>query len=311
MVQRKSTLKYTLAVFIAAAVVLGLGLLAYAYFSQPQQTGQTTEPVASKRVVAAGDIVCSPSTTRTSTTCQDAATATEAAKLNPDAVLLLGDLQYDSGKLANFNSTFNETWGKLKGISYPAPGNHEYATTGAVGYYDYFGDRAGDRTKGYYSFNLGAWHIISLNSNCSKIDGCDESSLQGQWLKADLQNNTATCTLAFWHHPAATSGRYFGSSELDAGKALWQQVEDKVDVVLNGHDHLYERFAPNNGTTQFTVGTGGRSSYGETATAPLSQKIIENTFGVLVLNLNAETYNWQFIDTEGSVLDEGSQDCVN
>ncbi len=315
MARPSSSLKYTITASMVTIVVFGLAAWAYTYFTQPTPAGnveQVPHLVDSKTVIAAGDIACSPSTGHAPGTCEQAATASIAEQLKPDAALLLGDLQYDNGRLADFNSAFDPTWGKLKSISRPAPGNHEYGTNGASGYFDYFGDIAGDRSKGYYSFDLGAWHIISLNSNCTSIGGCDESSAEGKWLKADLSNNNAACTLAYWHHPAFSSGRYaHNQKELSGGETLWQQVAGKVEVVLNGHDHLYERFAPRDGTVQFTVGTGGRSHYNKVNADALSQKIIDNTFGVLSLNLNANSYRWQFIDIAGNALDEGHATCAN
>lgn len=309
----KSSLKYTLIASLLSLAILGCATLVYDYLTRPIQPGKVTEvPPASdtKQVVAAGDIACSATTGHAPNSCQHAATASIAEQLKPDAVLLLGDLQYESGRLADYNNNFDPTWGKLKAITYPAPGNHEYETTGAAGYFDYFGDRAGDRSKGYYSFNLGDWHIIALNSNCSKIGGCDTGSPQGKWLADDLTKNTTVCTLAFWHHPAMSSGKYADSQpNLQLGRALWDQVAGKANVVLNGHDHLYERFAPANGTTQFTVGTGGRSHYAKTTLQPNSQKIIEDTYGVLHLNLKVSSYTWRFVGVSGETLDQGQSSC--
>lgn len=309
----KSSLKYTIAASLVSILLFAAGAWAYSYFTAPTQPGivEQTPPVAnSKTIVAAGDIACSPTVGHAPDTCEHAATASIAEQLKPDAVILLGDLQYDNGRLADFNNAFEPTWGKLKNISYPVPGNHEYGTQDAAGYFDYFGSKAGERGKGYYSFDLGAWHIISLNSNCTYIGGCDESSPEGQWLKADLGATTKSCTLAFWHHPAFTSGKYAtNASQLALGKALWQQVEGKVDVVLNGHDHIYEHFSPRNGTAQFTAGTGGKSHYNKSTATDLSQKVVDNAFGVLEFNLKANSYSWRFVGIDGSTLDEGQQTC--
>lgn len=279
----------------------------------------------SHKIVAVGDIVCDPGDpyrlVKNLGYCQEEATYQLAAKNNPDAVLALGDLQYNDGTLDKFQSRFDKSWGQLKSITYPAAGNHEYGTTNAAGYFSYFGSRAGEPGKGYYSFDIGAWHFIALNSNCAQVGGCGEGSPQLEWLKQDLAaNSSQTCTAAFWHHPRFTSGNYStDSASRNLSSAFWTElVKSKADVVLNGHDHIYERFAPQNsageadqkGPQQFTVGTGGKVLYKKKVVAPNSEVIIDDSFGVLVMELYTKAYRWQFISADGKTLDSGTQKCA-
>src|SRR5213075_2472750 len=162
-----------------------------------------------------------------------------------------------------YRAAYDPSWGRLRSVTYPTPGNHEYHISGAVDYFAYFGERAGDPKRGYYSFDLGAWHIIALNSNCVHVAGCGKSSPQERWLREDLKQNTGRCMLAFWHAPRFSSGLHGGSAET---AAFWSDLyEAGADVVLTGHDHDYERFAPqtptkilnkNHEIRQFVVGTG-------------------------------------------------------
>lgn len=285
----------------------------------PTATSTPVPPTATPTgvvVVAAGDIAC-PSSTPTTNTCRQGATASLIGNIGAAAVLTLGDNQYDNGELTNFNNFYGPSWGRYKGITYPAPGNHEYNTTGATGYYGYFGSRAGDPNQGYYSFNLGNWHIIALNtnSNCVAIS-CAAGSAQEQWLQADLAANTAQCILAYWHHPRFTSGTGHGSNlnVTPFWNALYQYG---ADVVLGGHVHNYERFAPQtpsgaadpaNGIRQIVVGTGGKSLYSSGAAIGNSEKQLA-TFGVLKLTLKSGSYDWEFVAENGSVLDSGSGTC--
>lgn len=320
-----ANIKHTLITSAICVVIVALALAGYSYISRPNTAGNvgpdsTTPQPSATRIVAVGDIVCSPLRANAPGDCNHQATLNIAQQLKPDAVLLLGDLQYDDGSLATYQSAFAPTWGTFGDKLHPAPGNHEYNTAGASGYYDYFGAQAGERGKGYYSFDLGKWHIVALNSNCSAVGGCGESSPQGQWLKSDLTANQAACTLAFWHHPAFSSGRYSGKTDqLQLGASFWPSlIAAKADVVLNGHDHLYERFAQLNATgqpnptgiRQFTVGTGGRSLYKITNPLAGSEKRIDTTYGVLALDLFGKAYHWKFVGIDGSVLDQGSGLCI-
>ena len=256
--------------------------------------------------VGAGDIAnCSRS--------QDESTAKLLDNIS-GTVFTTGDNAYPDGTLSQFNNCYGPTWGRHKSRTKPVPGNHDYHVSGAAGYFDYFGAAAGDRTKGYYSYNLGAWHIIALNSEITQSAG----STQEKWLRADLAANPKTCTLAYWHKPRFSSGQH---GNIAASQALWQALYDYgADVVLNGHDHTYERFAPQNpngqadatrGIREFVVGTGGASLYSFTSNQPNSQARNNTTWGVLKLTLHSTSYDWQFIPIAGqSFSDSGSANCV-
>lgn len=235
-----------------------------------------------------------------------------------DAVLTMGDNQYNDGTLSAYNQYFDKTWGKFFDKIYPVPGNHEYNTSGAKGYFDYFGARAHDPKKGYYSFDLGAWHLIAINSNseCGAI-ACDAGSAQEKWLRADLAAHKQKCTLAYWHHPRWSSGQHGNSAEMgDLWKALY---EFDADLVLNGHDHDYERFAPQNpkgeaddqrGIVELVVGTGGTGFRDMPNKAKNSVKKNHDTFGVLELVLKADGYDFEFVGKAGSTFtDKGSGKC--
>ncbi len=237
-----------------------------------------------------------------------------------DGVLLLGDNQYESGALSDYNKYFEPTWGRFKSITYPVPGNHEYGTSNASGYFSYFGSRAGEATKGYYSFDLGDWHLIGLNTNdnnCGFVS-CDASSAQVAWLKADLAQSTKKCTLAFWHHPRFNSGAAHGN--FVGAQAIWDALYAAgADVVLNGHEHIYERFDPQDpsavadaqkGIRQFTVGTGGREVYSVGTVRPNSAVRRNDTYGILKMRLKVDSYDWEFVPIDGSTFsDSGTGQC--
>ncbi len=274
-------------------------------------------------VVAAGDIACDPTADAgynggdgTADRCHMKATAAVAESLRPDAVLVLGDLQYNTGEYEEFLESYGPSWGRLKSKTYPIPGNHEYDTKNAAGYYKYFGSRAGDPAKGYYSFDLGDWHVVALNTNlaCSVVS-CAAGSAQERWLRADLAATDKKCVLATMHHPRYSSGRHGGYS---SSAALWKALVDGgADLVLAGHDHHYERFAPQDasgrkasgGLRQFIVGTGGKSVYAVGSPRANSEKIIGNTYGVLEIKLGQIAYDWAFVDEAGKRLDTGTASC--
>src|SRR3989344_5203431 len=234
----------------------------------------------------------------------------------PGTVFTTGDNVYENGTIDEFNNCYDPTWGRHKARTKPAPGNHEYNTAGATGYFSYFGTEAGDPTKGYYSYDLGAWHIIVINSNCSSIGGCTSSSPQAQWLRNDLANHPNYCTLALWHHPRFSSG--VSSTRT---KALWQALYDyNADLILAGHAHLYERFAPQTpsgvldtqrGIREIIVGTGGRSHDSNVIqNAANSESFNSDTYGVLKLSLRSNDYSWQFIPEAGKTFtDSGTGVC--
>lgn len=268
-------------------------------------------------MVAAGDIACDPEMVATSRSdlCQSDATAQLIEALAPAAVLTLGDNQYKNGDSVAFEQVYETTWGRFKARTYPSVGNHDYYS-GGEGYFSYFGARAGEPSKGYYSFDLGAWHLIALNSNCSEVGGCGADSEQGRWLSADLAAHGAKCTLAFWHHPRFSSGSHGDSSA--TAELFTLLYKAGAELVLSGHDHHYERFAPqapnksldpDRGVTQFVVGTGGRSLRPTLPTLG-SQKRYSGSFGVLKLELRPASYTWTFVSVEEtSFSDSGTANC--
>lgn len=239
-------------------------------------------------------------------------TARLIISIDPTAALTLGDNQYPDGELADFLSSYDPTWGRFRDITRPVPGNHDYHTEGADGYFDYFGPRAHRANGGYYSFDLGAWHLVAVNSGPGSI-----SDEQLTWIKGDLRRNHATCELAYWHHPRWSSGTNHGSDTDMA--ALWEVLfRFGVDVVLNGHEHNYERFAllspegrraPHKGIREFVVGTGGAESYPFGDPIMGSQERITDVFGVLRMTLHDDGYTWAFVKANGRVLDRGRHGC--
>jgi hypothetical protein len=232
-------------------------------------------------------------------------------------VLALGDNVYEAGTGQEFMHCYQPTWGRSKARTHPVPGNHEYETPGARGYFTYFGAAAGEPTKGYYSYDLGDWHIVALNSNCDEIGGCQAGSAQEQWLRADLAAHPTTCVLAYWHHPRFSSGL---SGSTLAMRPIWQALyEAGADVVLSGHDHDYERFAPQDadgrrdpvrGIREFVVGTGGKSHY--SIEIPIANSEVHNdtAFGILKLVLHPASYAWTFIPEAGQTFtDVGNDAC--
>src|SRR4051812_31960165 len=281
-------------------------------------------------IVAAGDIACSPASpdfnrgAGTSTKCRQAATAGVAQGQSASAVLELGDEQYYCGLLDDFNASYDRSWGSMKQISYPVPGNHEYGVgvlkqncpqSHAEGYFSYFGARAGSSTSGYYAYDVGTWRMIALNSECS-IVACGSGSAQERWLTDELASHSSTCTLAYFHRPLFSSA---SGTEAPSVAPLWQALyRAKADVILNGHAHNYERFAPQDpshrpitsGIREFVVGTGGVEHGGFTSTAPNSQLRNSNTYGVLKLTLHPTSYTWKFLPVPGQTFtDSGTGSC--
>lgn len=234
--------------------------------------------------------------------------------LGPDlwAVLALGDLQYPDGALGDFYLSYGPSWGRLNALARPVPGNHEYLTPGAAGYFDYFGDRAAGPPAapdgGYYSFDVGSWHVVALNSNCRYVPGggCERGSAQQRWLERDLLANRTRCTLAFWHHPLFSSLAYEEGRGPRETRALWETLHAfDADVVVNGHQHFYERLAPQDpdggldrarGMRGFVVGTGGKSLDQADFRDPNSQAFSGDAYGILELELRPAGYGWRFRD---------------
>ena len=233
-------------------------------------------------------------------------------------VFTLGDNAYLSGTPQQFTDCYAPTWGRHKARTHPAAGNHEYRTAAAQGYFDYFGDAAGKPGQGWYSYDLGGWHVVVVNSNCLQVGGCGRASAQGVWLQKDLADHPAPCTVAMWHHPRFSSGKEHGD---DPGMHdFWQILYDAgADAVISGHDHDYERFAPmdadgridpKRGVRQFVAGTGGRELYPWAATRSGSQVKNNETFGVLKLTLHPSGYDWEFLPVDGQTFtDSGSAQC--
>ena len=265
-------------------------------------------PTGDPVLAAAGDIAdC--------TSPNDEATASLLGTMPGATVATLGDNAYPDGATSDYKNCYNPSWGLYKAKTLPAVGNHEYATAGASGYFGYFGAAAGDPTKGYYSYELGSWHVVVLNSNCAEVGGCSSTSPQAQWLRADLAAHPSACTLAYWHAPRFTS-TYPSTST----GAFWQALyQAKAEVVLNGHMHNYERFAeqspgglakPGVGIREFVVGTGGEATHPFNTIAANSEVRNGSTFGVLKLTLHAGSYDWKFLPVAGrSFTDSGTTKC--
>ncbi|MCI3934309.1 metallophosphoesterase family protein [Streptomyces sp. AN091965] len=233
-------------------------------------------------------------------------TAPLITKMNPQALLTAGDNAYDSGSASDYRQRYAPYWGGFNKIVHPSPGNHEYKTSGAKGYFDYFsgnGVTVGERGKGYYSFDVGDWHMVALNSNL----GSSADTAQRQWLDKDLSASTKPCTMAYWHHPRFSSGDHGDQSRMSSHYKIL--TDHKADVVVNGHDHHYERFAPAmadgrkdaaNGLRQFVIGTGGRALYSKTSTSKGPSEVFHNrTFGVGQFDLSATGYSFTFRPVDG------------
>jgi acid phosphatase type 7 len=288
-------------------------------------------------VAAAGDIACDPTSPSfkngagTTMSCRELAVSNLVIAQRPTAVLTLGDTQYECGDASAFQTSFGPTWGRLKPIIHPAIGNHEYGKAchrnDPTPYFGYFGAAAG--SKGWYSYDIGAWHMVALDSECSygggryAVGGCGKGSPQETWLKHDLATHRNACTLAYWHEPRFSSGEHGDAVQMST---IWNDLAAAhADVVLSGHNHDYERFDPIGvtpekqtqpvldpaGIREFVAGTGGRNLYGFTSSPLNGEKIRSNgAFGTLVLSLQPNGYRWQFLPLPGSgPADEGSGSC--
>lgn len=268
-------------------------------------TTGTSTPSADPVLVGVGDIANSGSGDSATATLLDGITGT---------VFTTGDNVYDNGTAAEFSAYYEPTWGRHKARTRPSPGNHDYNTSGASGYYGYFGSQAGPSGRGYYSYDLGNWHIVSLNSNISMAAG----SAQEQWLRADLAASGKPCTLAYWHHPLFTSSANHAPST--STRPLYQALYDyNADVVVWGHNHVYERFAPMNpsggydagrGLRSFVAGMGGASHYTFGTIQPNSEARNATAYGVLKFTLHSGGYDWRFVPVAGQTYsDSGSGSC--
>ena len=298
---------------VARTLTVALGLIA----------AFSAKAVADPVIMAAGDIACDPTDAGynggagSADRCHQLATSDLLLSRPLDAVLPLGDIQYDSATTARINAVYAPTWGRVLSITRPILGNHESGT--AAGYFDYFNGPgvadgpAGPRSKGYYSFDLGTWHLIALNSNCATV-ACIEGSAQNNFLEQDLAT-TQPCILAYWHHPLISSRTASGGALLPGPKAFWDDLyAAHADVVLNGHEHDYQRYArqdaaghaASNGIREFIVGTGGKSH--DSLSGPKDPDFEfgqGSQYGVLKLNLGDNSYSWEFVAVNGTVLDAG------
>jgi len=309
--QRSARLYGFTALAVIGGAILLIGVRPLASASLSQTSG---DPV----LVGAGDIAACNEP-------NDSATATLLDGID-GTVFVLGDNAYPSGTFGEYNNCYAPTWGRHKARTKPVPGNHEYddPASGAAGYYTYFGAAASpletnctNNCKGYYSYNLGAWHIVALNS---EIDHSLDSA-QLQWLRDDLAAHPSVCTLAYWHRPYYTSGPHQIDAEIPGLKPFWDVLYAYgADVVLNGHDHNYERFARQDpagqadlerGIREFVVGTGGKQLRALGTVLPNSEVRNSDTYGVLQLTLHATSYTWQFIPIAGQTFtDTGIADCI-
>jgi hypothetical protein len=314
------------ATFVAS--VTGAALAAYAAVV-------IAVPPAPPKIVAVGDIACqSYSQSDGNGACRSDEVAALITSLHPDAFFALGDLQYNDGGLDEFLRVYDRQFGHLNPITFPVAGNHEYETPGAEGYFDYFGAR-GHGPEGYYSFDIGTWHVVALNSDICRSDpGCGPGTPQYEWLRADLiAHSGAACTMALQHHPTFDWRQWQKFVDPDAHNPnagaenqmyfeMWRLMDAMgVDVQLNGHNHIYHRWAPQtadgirdpNGIRQFTVGTGGRSLY------PLGKKprpanvlaVQNKAFGVLEMTLRAGAYDYRWVGLPGdpAFQDRGTVAC--
>ncbi len=312
---RRGTRERSWLAAVAATVVLAA--------LAPAPAARAADPI----VAAAGNIACDPASpyynagAGTAVRCRQKDTS-DLLSTGAAAVLALGDNQYGAGALTAYTASYEPTWGRLKPITRPVPGHRDYSTPGAAGYFDYFNGAgamsgpAGDRDQGYYSFDVGAWHLVALNSNCNRV-GCAAGSAQERWLRADLAADPAACTLAYMHAPRFSSGR--PTSSISVGALYKALYEGGVDVAVGAHARDYERFAPQThvgkpnakyGIRQFVVGTGGHS-LGTFGTIKRNSEVRESsTFGVLELTLGAAGYSWRFIAPPGEAFsDSGTGAC--
>jgi 3',5'-cyclic AMP phosphodiesterase CpdA len=296
---------------LLSAVLAAASLCTALSAAGPAEAG-TPKP-APTRVLALGDVACDG--------CADAATAALFDPKRHAAVLMLGDLQYPNGSDAEFARSYDRTWGRYKLWTYPTPGNHEYHTKGAGGFFRYFPTPrrttrrlSGHPELGYYSFDVGAWHVVALNSNC-KAAGCGKNGRQLAWLAEDLRAKPRQCTLVMWHHPRFSSGAHGDAS---ATRHFWDAAHRHgVDVVLAGHDHHYERFAPMDAQGRpdpsapmsFVVGTGGTKLRNVGRLRANSAFMQDDLHGALELTLEPTSLAWRFLAVDGSMLDSGTARC--
>jgi Calcineurin-like phosphoesterase len=296
---------------------------------------ETDSPPPSDGVVVAvaGDIACDPNHRNYSGNnpelCQHR--RTDDLLAGADAVLVPGDIQYNNATLTKFNRSYDPTWGQFASITYPSPGNHEYDDPSGVarGYFEYWASKGrptGGAGNGYYSFDLGSWHIVSLNTSdgnsdvCQEGPSCAEGSPQNDFLEQALAATDKPCVAAVWQDPLYNSGVGHGNDNTIASRALWEDLyEAQADLIFNGHEHNYQRYAKQtplgqatpDGIREFIVGTGGRSLRGFLDEKDPNFEFGAEEFGVLLMTLSADSYSWEFVDVNGTVVDAGGPVACN
>ncbi len=296
---------------LAVLAVLAVAVVACATDAAPSATPPATltptaTPAEVATLIAAGDIA----------SCEREGDNETGAMIEEidGTVAALGDLVYPVGSDEAYEECYGPAWGSFLDRTRPAIGNHDLAEDGGLAYRRYFGSRAGPPGQNWYSYELGEWHVVVLDSHCEIVE-CEPGSEQHDWLVAELEASDAQCTVAYWHHPRFSSGPH-GPDELVT--PFWEVLHDAgAELVLNGHEHLYERFAPQDpdgeadaaGIRQFTVGTGGYSLFGAEDRADNSEVLIDDEFGVLVLTLRPDGYDWSFLTIDGDEEDAGSAEC--
>lgn len=281
------------------------GLLALVACGGGSPSGPTIvgPPPGPAVLLAAGDIaMCGGSGPADTATLLDTVAGT---------VVTLGDNAYPVGSSADFQRCYEPTWGRHRSRTRPTPGNHDYDTPGAAGYFAYFGDSAGPAGQGYYTFRAGTWRVLSLNSNVAAFKG----SAQYDWVRARLSEASGGCVAAMWHHPLVSSGPNGDNPQMHD---IWRLLHEfKADLVLASHDHLYERFAPLNadggpspdGIRQFIVGTGG-AELRSVRRVHAGSEVTASVHGVLKVTLQNGSYEWEFLSVPpSSFRDSGVQPC--
>ncbi len=300
---------------LAAAVAVLLGILVVGWLrspaASPTPSPQATPPSAassatpSASLAPGADVLLAVGDTANCDNTHDDKVAALAASL-PGEIALVGDLAYDSGSAAEYTNCFDPIWGPVRDRLRPAPGNHDYRTSGASAYYAEF-PNAGTPGMGWYAYDIGSWRILVLNSNCDDVD-CGQGSAQLAWLRTELAGASG-CTLAYWHHPRYSSGMHGDNAFMEP---IWSTAAaGGVDVVLGGHDHDYERLVAD-GVREFVVGTGGRSLYKWPDGASSFTEVRQNTtYGLLQLTLGEGTYAWKFLPADGDLTftDSGTGEC--
>lgn len=314
---------WTVAATVSAVLVLATTMFVAPALSTSaggEPAGRAHRVGPPSTLIATGDIACDPDSPYFDSRglCQQdrvGSLVTKLVRRGAEWFIPLGDVQYETGSHGDFVSVYDQAFGGVRSVTRAIAGNHEYLTRGARGYFRYFGAKAGSAERPWRTFVAASgWRIVLLDSNCEYVGGCGPRSPQGRWVRRQLADANERCTLAAWHHPLQTSGEYAGHVDTyQRALKLWNLADAAgVDVVLNGHDHIYERFAKKDGIQQFLVGTGGKNHYDITSKAPGSQARIGHRYGVLKLKLRRDgSYRHAFVTASGTELDAGHGSCTN